>query len=61
MATAENVKQDMPPKNGYRPIHVDRVFPKPFLSSEYIYDNLINNIFIFNYLLYKRYVLKNLS
>lgn len=34
MATAENVKQDMPPKGGYRKINIERVFPKPFASSK---------------------------
>jgi hypothetical protein len=34
MATAEHVKQDMPPKGGYRKINVARVFPKPFASSK---------------------------
>ncbi|CAH1725268.1 NADH dehydrogenase [ubiquinone] 1 alpha subcomplex subunit 13 [Aphis gossypii] len=33
MATAERVKQDMPPKGGYRKINFARVFPKPFASS----------------------------
>lgn len=31
---AESVKQDMPPKGGYRKINVNRVFPKPFASSK---------------------------
>jgi len=34
--TAESVKQDMPPKGGYRKINVNRVFPKPFASSRAI-------------------------
>jgi len=33
--TAERVKQDMPPKGGYRKINVARVYPKPFASSKY--------------------------
>jgi len=36
MATAERVKQDMPPKGGYRKINFARVFPKPFASSKKI-------------------------
>ncbi|XP_050521802.1 NADH dehydrogenase [ubiquinone] 1 alpha subcomplex subunit 13 [Daktulosphaira vitifoliae] len=33
MTTAENIKQDLPPKGGYRPISFARVFPKPFAST----------------------------
>jgi len=39
---AEGVKQDMPPKGGYRKIHVDRVFPKPFASSKLML-NIVNH------------------
>lgn len=40
-AAADGVKQDMPPKGGYRKIHVDRVFPKPFANSE-LTINIVN-------------------
>lgn len=33
-STTEHVKQDMPPKGGYRKIHVERVFPKPFANCK---------------------------
>jgi hypothetical protein len=45
-ATAESVKQDLPPKGGYRKINFARVFPKPFASckSKLMLKNVFENV-----------------